>query len=162
MSMKAKRRSKDEQLQLITKCRKSGLSDYTWCNQNNIKINTFYTWIRRLCKAGYTIPLSDPIAMKPQTQEVVKIDLMLPETQEYIPPASQQNVCIPDKVEQYNVCIPSEDAQQNTCDAGPISQVVAPTMELTIGSATLRLSNAADKGLLRMILQTLGGMSHVR
>ena len=54
--MRAKRVCRDEQFRLIMECRRSGLSDYQWCMENDILPGTFYMWISRLRKAGYTIP----------------------------------------------------------------------------------------------------------
>lgn len=40
--MRSKRISADEQFQLIMECRRSGLSDYQWCQMNDINPGTFY------------------------------------------------------------------------------------------------------------------------
>ena len=37
-------------------CRQSGLSDYQWCQRQEINVDTFYNWGNKLRKAGYTIP----------------------------------------------------------------------------------------------------------
>lgn len=34
--MKAPRRSREEQYQLVLECRQSGLSDYNWCREHDI------------------------------------------------------------------------------------------------------------------------------
>ena len=33
-------------------CRTSGLTDHEWCLQHDIKIGTFYNWVKRLRKPG--------------------------------------------------------------------------------------------------------------
>ncbi len=47
---------RDEQIKLIMECRQSGLSDYQWCQRQDINVGTFYNWVSKLRKAGYTIP----------------------------------------------------------------------------------------------------------
>jgi transposase-like protein len=55
--MQAKRKSADEQYELIMECRNSGLSDYQWCQEHDINPGTFYNWVKRLRrKACYDIP----------------------------------------------------------------------------------------------------------
>ena len=50
--MRSKRTSPQEQLRLITECHQSGLTDYEWCQQHNIKVSTFYAWVHRLKRSG--------------------------------------------------------------------------------------------------------------
>ena len=38
----SKRVCKEEQIRLIMECRKSGLSDYQWCEHNGIHPGNFY------------------------------------------------------------------------------------------------------------------------
>ena len=67
---------KPEQIKLIMECRQSGLSDYQWCRKQGIHPGTFYNWVSKLRKAGYTIPDSESKSCAlPVTQEVVKLDL---------------------------------------------------------------------------------------
>lgn len=55
--MRAKPIPMEEQYKLVLECRQSGLSDYHWCLEHDIKPGTFYNWVKRLRKAGtYTIP----------------------------------------------------------------------------------------------------------
>lgn len=54
--MQSKRRTDAEWMDIIQKCRNSGLSDQTWCEQNHISINTFYNTISRLRKKSCAIP----------------------------------------------------------------------------------------------------------
>lgn len=39
--MRAKHRTREEQMKLIMACRTSGLSDYQWCEQNGINKSSF-------------------------------------------------------------------------------------------------------------------------
>ena len=72
-----KRVCKDEQIKLIMECRQSGLSDYQWCEQNGIHPGTFYNWVSKLKKSGYSLPYTQKNSeMKPEIQEVVKVDLI--------------------------------------------------------------------------------------
>ena len=55
--MRAKPIPIEKQYQLVLECRQSGLSDYNWCLEHDIKPGTFYNWVKRLRKAGtYAIP----------------------------------------------------------------------------------------------------------
>ena len=48
---------KDEQIRLIMECRQSGLSDYQWCQRQDINVGTFYNWVsKRLMKQGWMLP----------------------------------------------------------------------------------------------------------
>lgn len=52
--MREKHVSWDEQIKHIMEYCGSGLPDYQWCQTNDIISETFYMWISRLKKAGYT------------------------------------------------------------------------------------------------------------
>ena len=85
---------KPEQIKLIMECRQSGLSDYQWCRKQGINPGTFYNWVRKLRKAGYTIP--DPagkISGVPVMQEVVKLGLA--ESEISTPAMMEQNTSLP-------------------------------------------------------------------
>ena len=72
--MRAKPVNADEQYRLIMECRSSGLTDYQWCLEHNIKPGTFYNWVKRLRKKGCS---GIPPASKDRTpvkQEIVKIN----------------------------------------------------------------------------------------
>ena len=51
-----KHRNKQEWFQLITECRRSGLSDHEWCARNDISSSAFYKAVRRLRAAACEIP----------------------------------------------------------------------------------------------------------
>lgn len=76
--IRSKRISADEQFVLIIECRQSGLSDYQWCQMNDINPGTFYNWISRLRKRGMVISVLSDQGKKALAllQEVVKVNLM--------------------------------------------------------------------------------------
>ncbi len=74
--MRNKRTTTQEQLQLINECRQSGMTTYEWCEQNDIKISTFYGWIARLKRNGeIDTPAVIPTVIHKQTEQpdIVKI-----------------------------------------------------------------------------------------
>ena len=82
---------KDEQIKLIMECRQSGLSDYQWCRQRDINPGTFYNWVSKLRKRGYTFPDSQSKSVGTAVvQEVVKLDVV---EQEVSSPVIEQNAC---------------------------------------------------------------------
>ena len=127
---------KPDQIRLITECRQSGLSDYQWCKEQGIKPGTFYNWISRLRKAGYTIPDSESqVCVTPVRQEVVKLDLIERET---VPPAvAEQNTSIPTPT--YNSSIAAE---------------------IECGNIKIRFFNGADSFVIQNTLKCIGGISH--
>ncbi len=127
-----KRVCKDDQIKLIMKCRQSGLSDYQWCEQNGIHPGTFYNWVSKLKKSGYSLPDTQKNSeMKPEIQEVVKVDLI-------------------DSV--------SEVEQNVSLQTQPREGYLAA--ELQIGNITLRLFNGADENLIQNTLRCIGVMNH--
>ena len=76
--MRSKRTSPEEQLRLITECRQSGLTDYAWCQQHDIKVSTFYAWIHRLKQSGeIDIPAVIPTVVRKGVEQpdIVKIKI---------------------------------------------------------------------------------------
>ena len=72
-----KRVCKADQIRLIMECRQSGLSDYQWCEKNGIHPGTFYNWVSKLRKSGYTFPESEARSNAiPARQDVVKVDVV--------------------------------------------------------------------------------------
>ena len=41
-----------EQIRLINECRKSGMTDASWCRENGIAVSSFYNWVSRCRKAA--------------------------------------------------------------------------------------------------------------
>lgn len=127
---------KDEQVKFIMECRQSGLSDYQWCKTKGIHPGTFYNWVSKLRKAGYTFPESESknIGM-PVTQEVVKVDML------------QNETAVSIKMEQ--------NANLSATDTMP-----SVVVEILLGNFTLRLFNGADPLVIHNTLQYIGGMTH--
>lgn len=127
---------KDDQIKLIMECRQSGLSDYQWCEQNGVYPGTFYNWVSKLKKNGYTFP--NP-AGKTQTvpvkQEIVKIGLI---------------ECPPD--------ISRPTIEQNATFSPSTESNIAA--ELVTGNITIRLFNGADIQLAQEVLRCIGGVNH--
>lgn len=130
--MKNKPVCKADQIRLIMECRKSGLSDYQWCEQNGVHAGTFYNWVSKLRKSGYTFPdAKGKTKAKPNIQEVVKVDIV-DET----------------SVVEQNVSMPVMSGNNSLA------------AELQIGNVTLRLFNGADQCVIQNTLKYLGGGNH--
>lgn len=130
--------SKNEQVKFIMECRRSGLSDYQWCEQNDILPGTFYNWVSKLRKSGYTFPDSTyKTAGTPIAQEVVKVNLI-----------------------QHND-FPASIMEQNTSVLASMKphDVAA---EIVTANITVRLFNGANQDLIRNTLEYLGGVNHDR
>ena len=127
---------KPEQIRLITECRRSGLSDYQWCREQGINPGTFYNWVSKLRKAGYTIPDSEnQVCGTPVRQEVVRLDLVTHE------------MSTPDMLE------------QNTSHPASAS-IPCIAVEIECGNIKIRLFNGADDLVIQNALKCIGGMSH--
>ena len=139
--MRAKRITPDEQFRLITECRQSGLSDYQWCQLHDVNPGTFYNWISRLRKRGYSIPAAATEHNTPleNCQEIVKVSLI---------PDHQANTMIPARM----------DPVRNT---SPEQEPHTPTMEVSTGNATIRLFQNADRDMVETVLRyMLGGAAY--
>ncbi len=125
---------KEDQIKLIMECRRSGLSDYQWCEKNGIHPGNFYNWVSKLRRSGYTFPESSSKSNAlPNIQEVVKVDL--------IPAVNQE----PRLLTEQNVSL----------NVQPSPVMVAA--ELVINNTTIRLFNGADEHLVQSILRCIGG-----
>lgn len=130
--MRATRIPADEQFRLIMECRTSGLTDHEWCLQNDIKPGTFYNWVRRLRQKGYT-EIPDAISGHvPRRQEIVKIELTPPATNESVVSVAQNQ--------------------------GTLS-MQGRVMELSIAGTVLQIPNGTDPVLLRQTLHILKELS---
>ena len=132
--MQAQRRTAQEQYQLILECRSSGLSDYQWCMDHDIKPGTFYNWVKRLRKkACYEIP---PAAGRADykaapRQDVVKLEV-IPED-----PATVLHD-------------PEEQILTNT--------EIQPTIEIQTGTVCIKISNDIDPLILLQVLRSATGI----
>lgn len=132
--MRAKRRTEQEQYDMIMECRQSGLSDHQCCLEHDINPGTFYNWVRRFRKQACEFPApAGKDRFQAVHQEVVKMEI------------------IPDH--------PSDFFEQPSMeDSVEITKPVA-AMELQIGKAVLRISNQTDPRLLEQTLKLLGAFS---
>lgn len=133
-TMRAKRRTEQEQYDMIMECRQSGLSDHQWCLEHDINPGTFYNWVRRFRKQACEFPApAGKDRFQAVHQEVVKMEI------------------IPDH--------PSDFFEQPSMeDSAEITKPVA-AMELQIGKAVLRISNQTDPRLLEQTVKLLGAFS---
>lgn len=130
--MRGTRIPADEQFRLIMECRASGLTDHEWCLQNDIKPGTFYNWVRRLRQKGYS-EIPDAISGHvPRRQEIVKIELTPPATNESVVSVAQNQ--------------------------GTLS-MQGHVMELSIAGTVLQIPNGTDPVLLRQTLHILKELS---
>ena len=132
--MRAKRRTEQEQYEIIMECRQSGLSDHQCCLEHDINPGTFYNWVHRFRKQVCEFPApAGKDRFQAVHQEVVKMEI------------------IPDH--------PSDFFEQPSMeDSVEITKPVA-AMELQIGKAVLRISNQTDPRLLEQTLKLLGAFS---
>ena len=128
---------KEEQIRLIMECRKSGLSDYQWCEKKGVHPGNFYNWVSKLRKEGYSFPESTTKSNAlPNIQEVVKVDLL------------QQPERKSSQLIEHNVSHLSRNQSLNVA------------AELLIGNITLRLFNGADENLIQSLLKGIGGCNY--
>ena len=133
--MRAKPVTADEQYRLIMECRSSGLTDYQWCLEHNIKPGTFYNWVKRLRQKGCVdIPSAVGSSRSPVKQEVVKIDLKKPSV-----PVLEEGEAISESV---------------PYSASVLSGI--PVIELFLSGVTVRIPQGTDTGFLEQVLRTLG------
>ena len=127
-----------EQIRFIMECRQSGLSDYQWCKAQNINPGTFYNWVRRLKKSGYTFPESESQNCGvPVKQEVVKLDLTGQEI--------SASAVVGQNVSHSSMYVPETVAAEIHC-----------------GNITLRLFNGADTAVIQNTLKCTGGILNAR
>ena len=69
------RRTEQEWLDLNVECRKSGLPDIAWCQQQDIAPNTFYYHVKQLRERACGIPDSITDDTPNHIQEVVPIEI---------------------------------------------------------------------------------------
>ena len=132
-----KYRSLDEWYKLITECRQSGLSDAQWYTANGIKKDAFYSAIKRLRQKAYAIPKPERFShdvihdLTCSKQDVVKVDIV-------------SDIQSPEEQHVPSV-VPHIDNSH--------------TIEISLGRASIRLSNDADPVLLAKTIKIIGGLS---
>ena len=135
--MRAQRVSPEEQYRLVMECRSSGMTDYQWCMEHQIKPGTFYNWIRRLRAKGSAVPDADRAAHTSTKQEVVKVDLSRP-------PVTMNAVDCPQPAADF--CFQS---------AQPQPSMASSAMEMAFAGAVLRIPNGTDAELLEQVIRIL-------
>ena len=131
--MKRQRRTANEQYQLIMECRNSGLSDYQWCTEHDINPGTFYNWVKRLRKnACYEIPdATGRGAYRPTPkQDVVKLEVISDEQSSLIQSTG-------------SVMLPMKD--------------ISPSINITMGTVSINISNDIDPKLLSLVIKVVAG-----
>ena len=139
--MSRTRLTAEEQFRLVMECRQSGLSDHQWCLENDIKPSTFYTWIQRLKKKGYSDipgPARQNAYSPTPEQEVVRIDFTAPNS----------------RVSSYAATMPYPSD-----GIVPEANTMVPTLELNVSGINLRVTNEVEPSLLMQTLQMLRGFS---
>ena len=142
MPAKAQFRSDKEWFQLITTCRRSGLSDKDWCEQQGIPVSTFYNAVTRLRKRACSIPERESAApvidLTSRKQDVVQINI------------------VPDDVPELAAPVPLKAGSPDMhFDNLHMIEI------LFRNGATLRVSNGADTALLEKVITILGRPAYV-
>lgn len=127
----------DMQYQLIMECRSSGLTDFQWCKEHGIHPGTFYNWVSRLRKkacCGIPESISKVEPAPSPAQDVVRLNFNpkaeRPESMFPVQPALEDPYRIPE---------------------------ISASIEISLGSATIRIANGADPAILGYILSLMGG-----
>ncbi len=140
--MRSRRRSREEQLRLVTECHQSGLADFEWCQKNNIKVSTFYGWVHRLKLSGKIDTLAvmpNAISRQPEQQDIVKIAI----EGERPFPAAGNTANMPDD-------------EGNDLPAAQV-QSGCPVMEVVLNGIRLRVTNEINPKLLADTIRLLRG-----
>ena len=133
--MRAKAVTTEEQYRLIMECRASGMTDYQWCIEHNIKPGTFYNWVKRLRQSG-NVDIPAPAGNKaPARQDIVEIHLRQP-----------------------SVAMPASGMPSDASTGTSLISGQPPVLELAMAGATLRIPQGTDPALLEQVLFILKGM----
>ena len=111
----------------------SGLTDYQWCIEHDIKPGTFYNWVKRLRQKGTDLP-ANGMEGKPARQEVVRLDIPKPQ--------------LFASVVQPAVLSPSENHPNETSTG-------FPTVDLSLAGAILRIPQQTDPAFLEQLIRIL-------
>ena len=132
-TMRAKPVTDDEQYRLIMECRSSGLTDYQWCLEHDIKPGTFYNWVKRLRQKGCSEIPPAGNGRTPAKQEIVKINFQEPSAPRLETEAISESILY---------------------SASELSEI--PVIELFLSGVTVRIPQGTDAGFLEQVLKTLG------
>lgn len=131
--MRAKPVAVENQYRLIMECRASGLTDYQWCIEHDIKPGTFYNWVKRFRQKGTNLP-TNGVDGKPTRQEVVRLDISKPQ--------------IPASVIQLDVLSSCENYSNETSTG-------FPAVDLSLVGAILRIPQQTDPAFLEQLIRIL-------
>ncbi|MCM1345438.1 MAG: transposase [Lachnospiraceae bacterium] len=133
--MRAKAVTAEEQYRLIMECRASGMTDYQWCVEHNIKPGTFYNWVKRLRQSGNVDIPASAGNREPARQDIVEIHLMQP-----------------------SVAVPTSGMLSDAFTGTSQVPGQPPMLELSMADATLRIPQGTDPAFLEQVLFMLKGM----
>ena len=91
--MRAKRRTEQEQYEIIMECRQSGLSDHQWCLEHDINPGTFYNWVRRFRKQACEFPApAGKDRFQAIHQEIVKMEIIPDQSTDLYGQSSKEDI----------------------------------------------------------------------
>ena len=131
----------------ITACRASGLTVREWCEQEDIQISTYYTWVERLTKKGLLekpVAIPQRIIRKPYSPVIVKVEVAAP------------------------IVLESTSIRNRESDCGLTYAAEAPSpvfngdvaMEVRYGQVQIKITNQVSPQLLADMIRFLGGNSN--
>lgn len=142
--MSRKRLDLEQTFQLVTECRKSGMSDQKWCLNHGITTANFYYKVRVLRENGYEIPDPPMRTSKsysfPKKQDVVRVSV------------------IPEDKEQFLKETLPVSSIKNTYSQTPASKDSAP-IEILFQGIQIRINNDVHPSLLAHTLRAVKELS---
>ena len=132
--LRAKNRSLDEWMDLITECRRSGLCDADWCKKNGIHPSSFYNAVSKLRRKACSLP------ERTANHNVVDLTASNPDVVQFS--------IIPDK--------PQAPAMPTAMGIKPEANLDnSHTIEIAVSGSYVRLKNDADPMLLQQVITIL-------
>lgn len=132
--LRAKNRSLDEWMDLITECRRSGLCDADWCKKNGIHPSSFYNAVSKLRRKACSLP------ERTANHNVVDLTASNPDDVQFS--------IIPDK--------PQAPAMPASMSMKPEANLDnSHTIEIAVSGSYVRLKNDADPMLLQQVITIL-------
>lgn len=122
-----KRITIQEKFELIIECRNSGLSDYQWCKQRGLSPSTFYGYVKHVRKHNCEIP----------------------------EPANLITYAPGDKPNIVKLEVVNDDPQPVYINQNN-NKVSVPTMGITLGKISIKVTNDVDPVLLSSVVSPLG------
>ena len=137
MENSKRRYTADEQYEMVIECRSSGLTDYQWCMEHGINMNTFHSWVKRLKTRHHrNVPRRygcRTIDLPPVKQDIVRIDV------------------VDDTVADDSVPVVKESLLPSS------TQCDTPAIKIQVPGIDISVSNHADPSLVSHILRSIGG-----